>query len=66
MTERTRTPEDGRYTYSKLDRVCTCGHTLGVHTAARSRGSQPCLAYDEGVAEEPCDCDCFTPARRTP
>ena len=61
---------DGQYTFDKMDRLCTCGHKLGVHTAARAKNSdgvyeQPCMAADEPPYDvEHCDCDCFKPARK--
>lgn len=53
-----RETNTGRYAVRGLDMLCTCGHTLGLHTAARSKGSQPCLA------ECDCDCGCFKKAKR--
>lgn len=49
---------EGRYTFSDMDRMCRCGHTLGQHLAARVRDAgkmrQDCLE---------CDCEVFKPAR---
>lgn len=51
----------GRYTWTQ-ERPCTCGHSLGEHTAARGKDpktgvlGQPCLECDA--------CDLFTPAKR--
>jgi hypothetical protein len=53
----TRDKATGRYADTKLDKPCTCGHTLGQHTADKSGKVQPCLA-------DGCDCDCFTKAKR--
>ena len=52
---------DGRYTYSRFDRLCTCGHTLGCHTADRDARArvQPCI--DSGTD---CDCEFFVAAKR--
>ncbi len=51
----------GRYTWT-VDRLCVCGHSLDMHTAARSKGSQPCIVGDfEGVD---CNCECFKPAKK--
>lgn len=51
----------GRYAPS-VERPCRCGHTLGMHTAVRLAGEQPCLAGD--LTGEPCDCECFKRARK--
>lgn len=64
----------GRYTFDGgLERLCGCGHPLGIHTAARAKGPdgrmyQDCLNSDPnapGATGEPCDCRCFKPARKT-
>lgn len=34
----------GQYAVRNLDRMCTCGHLLGEHVAARVAGQQECLA----------------------
>ncbi len=63
--------DDGRF-QAGFDRVCVCGHTLGVHTAARpheciahdfadSAGLRPCVAGTAGII---CRCEKFKPARR--
>lgn len=54
---------DGRFALERFDHVCTCGHTLGKHTAARRKDAtgkvgQPCL-------EDDCPCDVFAKARAT-
>lgn len=36
-----RDKSNGRYTDSKFDKPCTCGHTLGQHTADKLAGCQP-------------------------
>lgn len=48
---------NGRYDLSRLDRRCTCGHTLGEHTAA---GEHECVA---GYGFSGCRCDGFRPSR---
>ena len=53
----TRDRRTGQYAYSRWEMPCTCGHTLGEHTAAVCEGQRPCLAED-------CDCDRFKKARR--
>lgn len=47
-------PEDksGTYTFTP-NRLCRCGHPLGIHTAERCRHEQPCLA-------DGCVCESFT------
>ena len=59
-----REVNSGRYAFDgNFDRLCTCGHTLGNHTAARGRCpttgkmEQPCM-IDCG-----CECMCFKPAK---
>ena len=56
---------DGKYTYSDLDRMCVCGHTLGFHTAARvkveGKFQQPCIGP---LYKYECDCQCFRPTRK--
>jgi hypothetical protein len=52
-----RDKANGRYTDSRLDKPCTCGHTLGNHTADRDGDYQPCLVNG-------CACDCFTKTRK--
>lgn len=47
-----RDKSNGQYCDTRLDKVCTCGHTLGAHTADKRAGVQPCLADD-------CACECF-------
>lgn len=61
---------DGRYEYfGGFDRVCVCGHTLGIHCA----GGWDCFAVPvsetgckdfqvEGL-EKACDCQKFRPSR---
>jgi hypothetical protein len=53
----TRDKKTGRYVDTKFDKPCTCGHTLGDHTADKAGPIQPCLALD-------CECECFTKAKR--
>lgn len=45
--------DDGRFAYSNLDRVCTCGHRLGEHAAVGAR--PPCF--------EDCTCKRFEPTQ---
>lgn len=56
-----REKDTGRYAPS-TERVCACGHGLGLHTAARTAGEQPCLAWELLGVE--CACDCFKAARK--
>lgn len=53
----------GRYTWT-VDRLCNCGHPLGVHTAARVKGEQPCMNGDPhspGSDGQDCECTVFRP-----
>lgn len=52
---------NGQYAHADFDRLCRCGHTLGVHTADRVAGVQECLNCDIGDGT-PCDCQSFRPA----
>ena len=58
-TTRNRTKRTGQYTYTGgFDRLCRCGHTLGVHTADRAK--------IDGVTHQPCgncECQCFKPTK---
>jgi hypothetical protein len=49
-----RDKANGRYTDSRLDKLCSCGHTLGQHSAEKVGKEQPC---------HECDCNCFTKKR---
>lgn len=53
--------DDGKYDYSKLDRLCVCGHVLGDHSAHTPR---PCFVGQNTPAETPCECLKFRPSRR--
>lgn len=54
----------GRFAYwNKFDRLCTCGHTLGVHVA----GGFDCLNGTKsvpGASGDPCKCEKFKPSRK--
>lgn len=50
--------EDNGQFAAGFDRLCTCGHTLGMHTAARPH---ECIASDF-VATLDCDCTKFNRA----
>lgn len=70
MTEKItyRDPVTGRYDYDDdYDRLCKCGHSLGVH----SQGGYYCATDPIGYGEPEaigCKCERFRPsgARRTP
>lgn len=49
----TRDKATGRYSDTKFEKPCQCGHTLGQHTAEKVAGSQPCTVLD-------CTCECWT------
>lgn len=56
----TRDKGTGRYELEgKWDRLCKCGHKLGIHAAEVSCGMRPCFNGDTG---EPCDCEKFRAA----
>lgn len=62
--------DDGRYTFDgNLDRLCVCGHRLGMHAGAHPHD---CLAYSfpVGNPERPenaeCGCLKFRLSRRKP
>jgi hypothetical protein len=61
LVERTeaRETDTGRYAPSE-ERNCRCGHSLGQHTAARSKGKQPCTVMMGRVA---CPCEVFKAER---
>lgn len=54
-----RNKRTGRYTDSRLDKRCQCGHRLGEHTADRAGDCQPCLA-------DGCACERFTKGKVPP
>ena len=54
MTQRDKAT--GRYTDTRFDKLCTCGHTLGNHTAEKVGNHQECLT-------DGCECECFTKVR---
>jgi hypothetical protein len=72
MTKRARQNRErgtGRYAFDgEFDRLCECGHTLGVHTAERGRDfesgrmMQECINHDVGDGTL-CNCVCFKPAK---
>lgn len=53
---------DGRFS-AGFDRVCTCGHTLGAHTAARPHS---CIASDFDPTAIDCQCERFVRAKNQP
>lgn len=54
-----RDPTNGQYAYDgDFDRLCTCGHTLGIHIA----GGFECINIDLGDGTD-CDCRKFKPVR---
>jgi hypothetical protein len=63
-----RDPTNGQYAYwNKFERLCVCGHPLGVHIA----GGFECCNGDRNMEEwggngQPCDCEKFRPSRRKP
>lgn len=57
--------EQGRYDFDNLDLLCTCGHTLGNHSAGDS--PKDCLYYSfpQHTADN-CGCLRFRKARKQP
>lgn len=57
----------GRYKHT-VERLCTCGHALAMHTAERVKHAgeslQPCIVADFYPSIE-CSCDCFRPAAKS-
>lgn len=54
--------KQGKYSFEgNWERVCTCGHTLGIHAA---EPPHPCFNEDtgiEGATGKACDCAKFSP-----
>jgi hypothetical protein len=66
MSERTQQRDDsGKYTFDgDLDRLCVCGHSLGLHSG---RAPHDCLTYSLSKTNPDhaeCDCQKFQPQRR--
>lgn len=58
-TRQPRERSTGRYGFDgQFDRVCTCGHTLGNHTAVAPHS---CIEGD--FSDVSCDCAKFRPAK---
>lgn len=58
-----RDPVTGQFAYDEdFDRMCRCGHTLGVHLA----GGFDCINIERsaGGSGEACNCTRFTPTRK--
>lgn len=53
-----RSKTTGQYSYSRMERMCACGHNLGVHTAEVPHA---CISGD--FADTVCDCEKFRPVR---
>lgn len=76
MTKRQNTyrePGTGRYSYfGDFDRLCRCGHSLGVHVAGGFECGADPYGKDEHGRSEPeaagCTCEKFRPSgkRRAP
>lgn len=65
-----RREADGRYGFDgNWERLCVCGHSLGVHAAQNDTGKRPCFNEDSGIVGgtgEPCDCKHFRPSKKKP
>lgn len=53
----------GQYAFvDNWERLCICGHKLGVHAGENDTGKRPCFNEDSGMEDatgEPCDCKHF-------
>lgn len=59
-TRRNRDPHTGQYAYDgDFDRMCVCGHTLGVHVD----GGFDCINGDVGDDRVRCECMKFRQSR---
>ncbi|HYE90076.1 MAG TPA: hypothetical protein VEA38_03605 [Terriglobales bacterium] len=57
-----RDAQTGRYGFEgQWDRLCVCGHRLGVHTAD---APHECMVRDFDKTAAPCDCMKFRPSRK--
>lgn len=67
--DKVREVNSGQYKFDGgFERPCQCGHTLGNHVGERYRNAdgtkqQECIVH-ETTGGEPCDCQCFKPARK--
>lgn len=64
-----RDPNNGQYAYfGGFERMCVCGHTLGVHIAGGFECGADPFGKDENGFSEPdsanCKCLKFRPSRR--
>lgn len=56
--------DTGKYTY-KMDAICICGHSLGIHDAEHTEGKQYCQNMNPVFGDgEDCDCEEFNLARK--
>lgn len=61
-TKRYREPGTGKYAYfGDFDRLCKCGHTLGVHIAGGFECGADARGNNEAGAEG-CECQKFRPS----
>lgn len=57
----------GRYGFDgKMERVCVCGHRLGLHAAPNAARTRPCFNEDTGLggSGEACSCLNFRLTRK--
>jgi hypothetical protein len=60
VPKRARDPVTGQYAFDQdFERLCKCGHTLGVHIA----GGFDCINSVEGDGDK-CDCTKFRPLKK--
>jgi len=60
MGKRAREDGTGLFIHT-AEAMCVCGHSVGLHTAAKVQGKRECLAgdFDHGI----CDCVSFRKRR---
>jgi predicted DNA-binding WGR domain protein len=64
LVEARERDKSGKYKHwDDWDRLCVCGHKLGVHAAEKVGNERPCFYGDEHP-DEFCDCMLFKPAKR--
>jgi hypothetical protein len=58
-----RDQSTGKYLHRRWSRLCKlCGHPVGLHSAEKSYGAQPCFHGD--LYHIICECPAFTPTQR--
>lgn len=57
---------NGQFNDQNFDRMCVCGHRLGIHAGSTPGQDRPCHNEDEygGGTGEPCECENYKRARK--